>query len=197
MHRTNLFISQNVSIDDVLLHRISCSWWKSVLNHSAGSTRKWVPERIFQRSYEFHLATCHGNTCASLLLQKSFLSSLQRVFNTIRKVNVNCSLEIFRTFSCFAASTAHQDRNRTKTGSINMTAPQHHIEPTFSTHPTVDNFEANMFHFRSRLAVNYDHNLLEKKKQLSLLWTWPLCCSIPQQNIAKQRLGVSLSTASF
>lgn len=78
-----------------------------------------------------------------------------------------------------------------------MTAPQHHIEPTFSTHPTVDNFEANMFHFRSRLAVNYDHNLLEKKKQLSLLWTWPLCCSIPQQNIAKQRLGVSLSTASF
>ena len=104
-----------------------------------------------------------------------------RVFNTIRKVNVNCSLEIFRTFSCFAASTAHQDRNRTKTGSINMTAPQHHIEPTFSTHPTVDNFEANMFHFCSRLAFNHDHNLLEKK-QLSLLWTWPLCCSIPRQN---------------
>lgn len=62
-----------------------------------------------------------------------------------------------------------------------MTAPQHHIEPTFSTHPTVDNFEGNMFHFCSRLAVNYDHNLLEKK-QRSLLWTWPLCCSIPRQN---------------
>lgn len=118
MHRTNLFISQNVSIDDVLLHRINFIWWKSVLNHSTGSTRKWVPERIFQRSYQFHLATCHANTCASLLSQKSFLSSLQRVFNTIRKVNVNCSLEIFRTFSCFAASTEH-----TRTGTEQKLVP--------------------------------------------------------------------------
>ena len=155
-------------------HKTS-QWWSSATSNQLPLMMKFRPES-FHWSHEEMSPQAHfpkelrvPSCNLSWKLQKSFLSSLQRVFNTIRKVHVNCSLEISRWHqdmlhaSCFGASSAHQDRNRTKTASINMTAPQHHIETTFSTHPTVDNFEANMFHLCSRLAVKYNHNLLSAK----------------------------------